>query len=435
MQPCFKNLHFDFTSVNIFFMSLLNYLKNNHILLLMSILPVYVLWDNSYLPWVLAVWAVSLVLSKRKFQNPFKSLDKFTISTLMLFAGIYITLGFSLLNSEDIDTGIVRVTGSLSLLVIPIVMLLYIKEIQKYNNLILRIFSLNGVFLVLFLICRSSINWLQGNPAIYHLTDNDSVFVKYFYYKNFTPFMLPNYLGPLLNVALSFFTNNILSNKLSKNKLIINILSIAIILAGIFMSGSRAGLLLMAIVAVIYFLLFMKKIKKFIWRLVIILTAISLIGGIAVNPRVYKKHFGKKEKKEWWKPTRPELWKYGIRVAMTSPIRGVGIGDYRKEVSKHFNPPHRNYLEIIFGAHNQFIDYFAAAGFMPMIFLVLLTLMGLYRAVKYRQTEFAIFIILLTTSMMFESMLFRLTGLVFYCFFYLLFLFNTNKEIERHNHL
>jgi len=78
--------------------------------------------------------------------------------------------------------------------------------------------------------------------------------------------------------------------------------------------------------------------------------------------------------------------------------------------------------------HNQFLETFVGQGILGDIILLLLLIYPFIQSLKKQNYLFALFLLLIGINFLFESMLNRQAGVLFFAFFYSYFIFVEYKE-------
>lgn len=110
-------------------------------------------------------------------------------------------------------------------------------------------------------------------------------------------------------------------------------------------------------------------------------------------------------------------------------IMGVGSGDIKQVQADRLSSPdfsYANYYNFAslssLNIHNMYLQTFLATGIVGLVILLMLSVFLLYYAIRYRLVFFAQFLFLFILFMMQESMFQTQSGIVFFCFFHLLFI-------------
>jgi O-antigen ligase len=122
-------------------------------------------------------------------------------------------------------------------------------------------------------------------------------------------------------------------------------------------------------------------------------------------------------------------WYFTIEAGQQSWLFGTGTGDdedalldtYKKNNFKEGYIPR-------FNAHNQFLQTWLGLGIIGLIILILNLFIPLFLAFKERNLYYCIFLILIISFCLTESVLCRQHGVVFYSFFNSLFAFHSLKK-------
>jgi O-antigen ligase len=125
------------------------------------------------------------------------------------------------------------------------------------------------------------------------------------------------------------------------------------------------------------------------------------------------------------------LWTAAFQIFYKHPF-GVGTGNIDEFMEKELIILKQKELtEQNFNPHNQFLQTAVEIGFFGLLVLFSIVFFGLYYGFKYRNWLLTIIIGSLFFNCLFESMLQRQSGIVFYCFWICLFstrMYNAQKE-------
>jgi len=188
---------------------------------------------------------------------------------------------------------------------------------------------------------------------------------------------------PFLAGELSFALSALLSILLLKGSearylKILLCAMIALVVAGILVTESRAGVIMLALLAVFYGTMVRK------WVGPLLAAAILLTSIFAPSP-ISDRFRGKGDIYAF---TRVDIWKEGLRMMLDHPIAGVGFGNYRVVEPQYLFPVEEavgRYAKRAVLAHNEYIQAGAEMGIPGMaLFLAFISfpLIAGYRALR-----------------------------------------------------
>jgi hypothetical protein len=399
-------------------------------LVCITALVVLIPFSRTALPWVLGCWFAALLIEKAYLKNPFRFMPSQSARfAFYIFSGIYLLLLLSLIISSQIQDGIKQLTQSLSLLIIPVLGIYSGETIRKNRTIILRGFIAGVTLAALLCLSISLFEYLSEGGNLQINTINSELFNDHFYYRNFSYFAHPAYFSLFLNVSLVFLIfDSGLTN--TKRKVILIKLALGLLhVVSIYFLSSRAGLITLFISLVFMALFLIKSINKKRYKILTFSLLLILIALSIFNPRIHPKlqevyryfvkdtHTAYKEK-ETIAPDRIRIWKSAWMVAEKNLLTGAGIGSEKYLIGQNYKP--EKHLSV--NAHNQFLDYTVSAGIFAGFLLLLQMFLGLITALRKEQLAFILFIMYMGINLLFESMLYRLLGVVFYSFFFTFFL-------------
>jgi O-antigen ligase len=116
---------------------------------------------------------------------------------------------------------------------------------------------------------------------------------------------------------------------------------------------------------------------------------------------------------------RFSLWKNAIYVWKEKQFFGHGIGDAKEQLMRiHKERNIESALENNLNSHNQFLETATQTGFVGLSLLLLVFAIPLYHSIRKKQELLFLFLMICFINFLFESMLQRLAGVVFFAFWY-----------------
>ncbi len=364
-------------------------------------------------PYILALWIITWFL-EANFKNKFKNLAKNKLLFLPIL--FYLLHIIGLAYSNNIDSAFFNLQVKLSLLIFP-VLFFGSNYLYKANYKIFLLSFVTGCFII------SSI--YLSRAFYFYLADNCNLF---FYY-DLSIFEHPTYLSMYLAFAIAILFYLIASNKF-KNKSTFKILFQFLIVffsVMIFLLSSKAGIICGFIVLFSTLLLRIIKSRK-LFPKILLLTSVVLLFIFAL-----KYNFRFKAVENVIKNAQSEIsittvesssiriliWKVSLELIKDNFLIGVGTGDVKDELMEKYKTK-----EIIsaeskqLNVHNQFLETFVGLGIIGFIILTLLFVIPFIAGIKEKNILLILFLIIVGFNLLFESMLNRQAGVVFFAFFY-----------------
>lgn len=127
---------------------------------------------------------------------------------------------------------------------------------------------------------------------------------------------------------------------------------LVVISAGTASVGSRGGLL--ALMAFVIFIIFhtRHRVRNFIVLTAILVTPMLFIPRNPISRFIHPDYADVKAKE-----VRIETWKAGLRMIKAHPIMGIGLGEFKPQISKYTDDPKLNKL-----AHNTYLEIASELG-------------------------------------------------------------------------
>jgi len=353
-----------------------------------------------------------------------------------LFLLFYFCYLIGIIFTRDINAGVFELEKKLSFVIFPLLLSLKFKKIWSINvaymGFILATFlvTLYGIIMALSAwLGAGGGNWVYFSSAI-------------------SPIHHPSYLAAYLTISTAFAFIG-WREKLPFFSLywIIPFTIFVVVIHGFLQSLSGTLFLLIAIF--ISLLIWLRnKIRRPIFYSIIIL--MPLIGFIVINsiPSVQndwkdatsnvieysknpKSFVENREQTLSSSSVRIILWTAAFQIFYKHPF-GVGTGNMDEFMEKELIILKQKELtKQNFNPHNQFLQTAVEIGFFGLLVLFSIVFFGLYYGFKYQNWLLIIIIGSLFFNCLFESMLQRQSGIVFYCFWICLFstrMYNAQKE-------
>ncbi|MGB0915471.1 MAG: O-antigen ligase family protein, partial [Crocinitomicaceae bacterium] len=272
-----------------------------------------------------------------------------------------------LIYSKNIDFGLSDVSMKLSFLAFPVYFIL-VKNFNKSR--LMDLVSLIGSLSVLVCI----------GVAYYTLIVDD--FNVLSTESDFSLFMHRGYQAIYWSIGVLWSIYSVLSKRKYKWG---HLLLTVILIAGVFLTYSKAGILMLAISFAIIFILLITKFKK------IRLALISVIGLVlvsllinAITPKplarfkvlastLFEDSQGKEVNQNDSNSQRLLMWETSLELLKENPILGVGTGDVKDELKQRNKDKGLNHLvELNLNSHNQFLNIGVALGGIGVLIMILL---------------------------------------------------------------
>ncbi|PKP23828.1 MAG: hypothetical protein CVU06_06270 [Bacteroidetes bacterium HGW-Bacteroidetes-22] len=127
------------------------------------------------------------------------------------------------------------------------------------------------------------------------------------------------------------------------------------------------------------------------------------------------------------------LWKSAMRILREHPLGGVGTGDVKQAFLEDYTLTGNTAgQEANLNAHNQYLQTSVALGLTGLLILVLTFLFPFIMAFRKGAWEYGAFLLLVAFNLLFESMLERQAGVMFYAFFNMVLFTALNGEVVNH---
>ncbi len=397
-----------------------------------SLLP-YLLWLSG-LAWLLE--GKLILKTKNTFTN------KIFLYYFVLFLVFYLLHLLSVFNSTNSKEAWFDIQVKLALVVFPFIIFTSNDLIKKKTNNIL--IALLAGTIIAVIIC-----FLNSLFQSFHLSDGHMVFRvhpgnqdwnNYFLADYFSIFHHPSYFAMFISLSiaivfyLGFSKRDIVNLQRWQFILLLIFLSVAL-----FLVSSRAGLIIWAMIIIYFFINDLARRYTFNEKILSFLPFVLLAGVllfILINGKRFRvvadeisaiEKDSQKGECTGSSEIRVVMWGRALEIIKDNPLLGTGTGDVKDKLQK--NAEIEGYSIVKnrnFNVHNQYLETWMGIGVFGFVLLLLLLFIPLF--FRSRHYLLPYLIIILSTSFLFESMLNRLAGVMFFSFFLSLLIFGHQQE-------
>lgn len=349
---------------------------------------------------------------------------------MILFALLLFWQIAGLFQGSSLSAGIERIYKRASILLFPVALFWPAEKIRLNIKLLLRIFA--ACLFVYFIYCL--ISALCNSLSV---SDGKVVFNQfdelYTYESNFTSLRLvngahPSYVAMYALLALLISVDNLFEPYSKLKARILWIFAAFSFSLFIVLLASRAGIFATVVSLPLFILFRIKKNTSFFILFSVIALTMTCFIVLALNNSRIKYSIESASNNEISKTISEDIrftiWKSAWTVIKAHPLTGVGTGNASTELKKEFVD--LGYSEGFYAnlnAHNQFLEIFLENGLIGL--LIFLGLIGylIYIGMTERNDFLLIYILTVVIFFIFESMLNRLAGVMFFPLFTFLLLF------------
>lgn len=344
-------------------------------------------------------------------------------STLLIMASYYVCNVLWLFPSEDRDAALFSLEVKASLLVFPMVwMFLPPLSLRKRLDILLALVWGCLAFVAASLIHAVVRYSATGDPHV-------------FYYDDLAWIFHPTYLATYEAFALVVLGRMYIKKIFALGRPWLHHLSAVLLIVHIGLLSSKAGYLCTLLALLLVSIQQLQKKRTFEAVGYMVLGTGLLFATIAVSPaalsRVQETTSAGEELENVLgdeedthvvatssSGARLVAWRSSWEILLNHPL-GVGTGDVVPELMKIYQRDHEEYaFRKKMNPHNQFLQAGVAFGWIGVLMLAAIFLMGLHLALKRKDFLFLAFLLLLGMNMLFESFLEVQSGVVFFAFFY-----------------
>lgn len=342
-----------------------------------------------------------------------------TLSSLFIF--FYLCYLIGLYFTNDVKVGVFELEKKLSFVILPLLLSLKFKKLVSLNftyiGFIIGTFLVSIYGIIMALKCG-----IQSNHSLYC-----------YFSSAISPIHHPSYLAAYILFSIVIAFNGLRENiRFFSLNWIIPFTIFGIVLH-IFLS-SLAGILFLFITLIITLIIWVRKNfnNSFFYSSILIFV---ILGYFALNSAPSIKDDWKdstsKTREYFRNPSnfvtsrsypmsssevRIVMWTVACQVISKHPF-GVGTGNTDEFLGKELkNLKQQELARHNFNPHNQFLQIAVEIGIFGLLIFCSIIFYGLYYSIKYRNWLLLLIIGNLFFNCLFESMLQRQSGIIFYCF-------------------
>jgi O-antigen ligase len=395
-------------------------------LVLLGVLFFFLFVKYKFLPGIILLFLIASLFSidyKNKLRGDYKIL-------VPLIALFFINL-VSLFYTLNLKNGFSTIQTQLSLMVFALLIYFDRQFYDQNKNIIKKLFvGVSGLSIIILL---TVFVYSGGLKKSIELIGYESFFALLRYF-DISSGQHPSYIGLGYLFSVVIIWNSLFKLKLSY-KYLFRVLIIGFFITFIFILNSRAVFIGVIFMFVFYSIKYLKE-HSLILKISFI-TLLLLVFIFILNSTRFKSVFQNIEKANSIEEVdlRFTLWRNAIISWQAKPLFGYGIGDSKNAIMDVHRTRHiQEAIEDNLNAHNQFLETLIQTGLVGFIVLVLVFVIPLYQSIKKKQEILFLFLLITFICFFFESMLQRLTGVVFFSFWYsflLLIYYNDDENKAR----
>jgi len=380
------------------------------IMLLAFLIPVWAKLVPLVIALLFLLWLIEGHF-KNKFQNIFR--NKFNL----IFIAFYLLYVAGLIYTTDMGRGVFDLEVKLSLLVFPLLFFSGSNSISKTKlSDVLKSFVAGSLVITVFLLVRAFYFYFQTH---------EFVRLTYTYLSFYTS---PSYLAMYLNFSVMVVFFSFLEGKKSNISLFLHAFLMLFFAGFLVLLSSKSGIITMAI-SVIFMFLFLFIRKKYLFVSVLTLVLLVSVFFVVKFAKVttermmtaidtFLNYQAVSSTAEESTSERILVWRASAQIIKNNPLVGVGTGDVKEELMCEYQNENISYaIEKSLNAHNQYLQTGVAIGIIGLLFLLFTLFAPMFKAIELRDWIYFVFLFLIVINLLFESMLERQAGVVFYAFF------------------
>jgi O-antigen ligase len=408
--------------------------KINYLLILLLAFSMPLAFKPLYLSYIIIFLFITWFL-QGNFRTRF-AWDRIKSNKLLLLLPLFYLLHvIALIYTTDLNDGIKHLEVKATLLLLPIFIIGEKPFNVKESEGILKAFVVGNTVAVLICIIVASIksvhidaNGFNFNTSIWDDTRNLPFLVllknnwSYFSYGSFSIILHPSYFSMYLLFSIGILVY-FLHENLGKMLFLINVFLILLFILAIFLLGSRAGILCSAVVMIFFIAAkFISSSRKIIFIPIILLSIISVFFFFSSSRfSIIGKEFSTIDFNglQTTSNTRIKIWEKSVGQIKEHFLFGVGPGDTRASLN-FMNNEHG--VDVQLNAHNQYLETFISLGLLGFSLLISILIIPMIIAFRKKNALLTLLLFIISFNALFESVLERAAGVIFYSFFFCFFI-------------
>lgn len=346
----------------------------------------------------------------------------------------FFILAISLLYTQNISEGFFELEKRSALIIYPLIFLLRKKQIsQKMLQISEYVFI--GCILILF-------TWVNIK-IVFSIKEiiNEGILVKnwsdiltnesfsFFYRNSFQKFSM---IHPTYACILSLFSSGVLiinllngdySDKI-KRKIFIFLL-IAILILYSFFLAAKGPLLAFVISLVVVLFIKLKKSQFYIVSSSLILIfAIAILILPPLKERVKEVFYPNQTEVISSVSIRKIIHQSSWELIRENGLFGLGVGDVQTNLNKKYETFNEDKVTSgSMNTHNEYFNLWLSAGLAGLLSLLITLVLPLVDSIKRNDLNFVFFLVFISICFLFENILSRQKGVLFFAVFYLIYYF------------
>lgn len=356
--------------------------------------------------------------------------EKFEKKNILYFlssASFVLLMMVSLLYTDNLKEGLTRVQQSSSVLILSFFILFFIKKITVNQlNKLIAVFNTACLLFTVYVFFD-----------IYRSGAYNFIFQEEVTFWN-NPFRIvlknlnvhPSYFSIWLLFCSIFLIDKLLKGVQSRLGNILIILQVVFFLFTSILFASRATLIGFFIaVSILVFLAIKSKIKRLVATASVILIIVISVTQISflrvrfldeINAQKLRPPVGIAHTSS---NIRVGIYQCALEIFKENPIMGIGVGDVQAKLNNCYLQFHtRVYEEGNYNSHSTYLNLLLSGGVFALLLFLSSLFLQLKLALKFENYVYLSFIILIIPFFLFENVLSRMHGAVFYGLFNALFL-------------
>ncbi|HOE04463.1 MAG TPA: O-antigen ligase family protein [Bacteroidales bacterium] len=376
--------------------------------------------NRELVPIILIVWA-SLALIFYRWLYLFRLMKRqhlLIILPVLLYVLSFISTIFF---TENASTGWFKLEVKLSYIILPFIFLPAIGFDRRKIRYVLTAFIAGNLIASIICFARAFLHFSQSGSDVFYYTQ-----LSYFHHTSYYALYLA------FSLAALYYLYKQADKKPLKTFYVIAALFFSIT---IYFISSKAGLLSLIIVisSISAFIIYQKF--SFL-KLAISLFAIAGISFLLLNNYRLAStthHISERTSvhKDSGESTQSRIlvWKASLELVKENWVLGTSPGDASDELVKKYHTMGYSQAELKkLNCHNQYLETMVSLGLTGILLLGAILAGPLLIKGSRRHHLFLIFLVLVGFNFLFESMLEKQSGVVFFMFFYTFFMYNINNE-------
>lgn len=351
------------------------------------------------------------------------------IKPLLISSSLFVIIFLSMLFSDDKKAGLKKVETMLSLIVFPIIFYIFLENIKtNYRRLL-------NLFFKTFFIANVTYAFIAFYFISNYRTPKFPIKDASFFRAAVSDIPLigehPIYISIFLSIAILFGIHFFKKGRGYKVNNGLVFIGLTVLLSLLMLLMSKGVIIALFFSLTILLLIRIKK----RYTLLLLLSSFFILIIIPSSNNRFKELFPREtyisNNINNSTSIRINILKCSIKKGLEKPFFGYGIGDVQGELDNCYNSKDLNFILGKYNSHNQYLFVWLSAGIIGLFLFVVFLVFYFKIAITHKDYLMLSIVILYCIVFLFENVLSRQSGVIFFSFLINMIVWNNYKQKEQ----